>query len=81
MRNALLALALIAPFAQAEQVYLSAHGKTFHKTADCSVLSRSKVKLTADRKVAEDHGRTPCGRCYNPKPKSAGTAGWAQAVK
>lgn len=62
----------------AESVYLSATGKTYHRTATCSVLFRTVKKLTAERAAAEEHKLRPCRSCYRAaKP----ARDWAKEAK
>ena len=45
-------------------VYVSARGKAFHKTMECSALARSKGKFQGERSRAERVGLKECGRCW-----------------
>jgi hypothetical protein len=70
----------------AEAVTVTAHGKSYHKTASCGVLSRSKVTYQVDRAAAESHGLRPCGNCYRvavaPKsPNAAPVPAWMKGGK
>ena len=72
---------MMASSMMAETVYLTATGKTFHKSQTCMALSNAKKVLTADRSAAEQHGLKQCGICYRirkaGKPK-ADNAKWAK---
>jgi hypothetical protein len=70
---------LVAGGLSAESVYLSATGKTYHKTQTCSVLARTAKKLTAERAAAEQHHLKPCRSCYRPAKTTA--RDWAKEVK
>ncbi len=75
----LLLTALLALTLQAETVYLSQHGKTYHSRRDCMALARSKRVLTADSKDAEAHGVRPCGICHRKAAAKKGDNGaWAK---
>ena len=72
-------LALAATAAAPETVWFAARGKTFHKSADCMVLSRTVDKFHADRKEAESHGLRPCAICYRAKKAAKGdNAAWGK---
>jgi hypothetical protein len=74
--------ALLAAGLSAEPVYLSAHGKSFHKTEHCMSLSRAKHVYTAERSEAEKHGLHECSICWRAKKstsaKQAGGPEWAR---
>lgn len=81
---AIIALAL-ASYANAEQVYFSAHGKTFHKSEHCMALSRATHIYSADRAEALAHKLHECGICFRvhkaSKQPEASAVGWAKEVK
>lgn len=81
MTRLLLGLALAVGL-HAETVYLSPHGKTYHKSTQCMALHRTAHVLSADRAAAEGHGLHQCHICYRehaPK-KTAETRTWASEV-
>lgn len=47
-----------------ETVYLSASGGKYHKTPECSSLSRSKVVRPVAKEKALLLGKEPCSKCY-----------------
>jgi hypothetical protein len=61
---ALLAFVAFLAHAQTDTVYVTAHGKTFHKSKDCMSLSHSSAVFPVTREKAEAHGLKPCGMCY-----------------
>lgn len=76
-------LMLAAASLNAETVFMSAHGKTFHKAQTCMSLSRAKHVYSAERADAEKHGRHACSICYREKKAGASAAGmdWAHEVQ
>lgn len=81
IRAAAITLAL-AIGAQAETVYLSAHGKAYHARQSCMALSHTSNVLQAERKDAEAHGLKPCAICYRPaKAKRPDNGSWAKGGK
>jgi hypothetical protein len=85
MKTALLTLALAVGL-QAETVYLSANGKTFHRQTACMALHRSKHVYQAERADAEKHGLHSCSICYREKTSvqrrqtKGANVGWAKEV-
>jgi hypothetical protein len=79
----LIALLVLATVMNAETVFMSAHGKTFHKRQDCSMLRRASVVYSADDGEAKAHGLHECRICS--KEKKAGTtsgaATWAKETE
>lgn len=72
----LLSLAF-ASMSWCEQVYFTAHGKTYHKIVH---WSHAKVVYHAERSEAEKHGLHPCAVCYRVH-KTTDTDLWAAPVK
>lgn len=63
-------------------VYLTEHGKTFHRTPECMALARTTKILVTTRPQAEAHGLKPCGICWREKkPAKPGNSGWAKEVR
>jgi hypothetical protein len=83
-RKVVLALVLTVASLHAETVFLTAHGKTFHKSEHCMALSRATHVYSADRAAAEAHKLHACGICYRAagKKSAADRKGldWAQEV-
>jgi hypothetical protein len=79
MRKALLAIVLATVSLAAEPVYITAHGKTFHKATTCGILARSAKVFQADRAAAESHGLKPCHSCYS--VHKADNGAWSKEVK
>lgn len=63
LKSIILVLACSASL-HAETVYFTAHGKTYHNRPH---WSHAEVVYHADRKLAEEHGLTPCKTCYKPR--------------
>jgi hypothetical protein len=78
-----IALLALATGIQAETVFMSAHGKTFHKTQECMSLKRASVVYSADADEAKAHGLHQCAICF--REHKAGTSGsaanWAKEAK
>jgi hypothetical protein len=78
-----IALAVMSMGMNAEQVYMSAHGKTFHKSQECMSLKRASVVYSADSDEAKAHGLHACSICF--REHKAGTASgassWAKEAK
>ncbi len=77
--TALLAVSLHA------QVFVTAHGKTFHDDKTCMSLAKSRNILTTDRATAEAHGLRECAICAHRhaggtegKKKTASNESWAK---
>ena len=82
MKKAIIHLALavaLTTAAHAEAVYMSAHGKTFHKSGKCMSLARAQHVYSAERDQATGHGLHQCSICYREKKAGAvtGAASWA----
>lgn len=80
----LLALAAITLGAlQADTVYMSAHGKTFHKSEQCMSLKRATHVYSADDADAKAHGLHQCAICYRAKKagSTSGASSWAKEAK
>jgi hypothetical protein len=73
----LLALAVVATGLHAETVFMSAHGKTFHKSEQCMSLKRATHVYSADDSTAKAHGLHACAICY--REHKAGTASGASS--
>jgi hypothetical protein len=80
--QAIIMAGVLAIGAHAEHVYMSAHGKTFHKSQECSMLRRASVVYSADEGEAKEHGLHQCGVCFREhKAGTAGAASWAKETK
>jgi hypothetical protein len=77
------AAAVLSVAAHAETVYMSAHGKTFHKTTECMSLKRATHVYTAEREAATTHGLHQCTICYREHKAgtASGAASWATESK
>jgi len=73
----LIIIALMALSVSAETVYVTPNGHTFHTTAKCSMLARSKRILSGDRAKAESAGLKP-HKCHEAKPKQESNTAWAK---
>lgn len=68
MKQTIAVLGLIAmllgstTFAMADQVYVTAKGKRFHK--ETCTLVKNKSKSAVDQAAAEAKGLTPCKKCF-----------------
>lgn len=64
-----LAILSAAAVAFAEDVYVTANGKKYHK-ADCILIQeRNPQKTTLDQALKK--GLEPCKKCFNPEVKDA----------
>lgn len=79
----LLALVVLATGLHAETVYMSGHGKTFHKSEQCMSLRRASVVYSADDSEAKSHGLHQCAICFREHKAGTGSsaAGWAKETK
>jgi hypothetical protein len=79
----LIALAVMTMGLHAEQVYMSAHGKTFHKKQDCMSLKRASVVYSADESDAKEHGLHQCAICFREHKAGASSSAssWAKEAK
>lgn len=82
MKRLLAVLVLAAASVHAETVFMTAHGKTFHKAQTCMSLSRATHVFSAERADAEQHGRHACSICYRTKKAGSKTASmdWAKEI-
>lgn len=60
-----LSVLAVSTLAFAEDVYVTQHGKKFHK-ADCQLV-KNREKTTMDQAEAEKNGLEPCGKCFKAK--------------
>lgn len=70
----------------AAEVYVTAHGKTYHTNKQCMSLARANTVLSADDKEAIQHGLHECGICARatknkPTTKANNTAWAKQSVQ
>lgn len=80
----LFALAVVATgLLHAETVYMSGHGKTFHKSQECMSLRRASVVYSADESDAKAHGLHQCAICFREHKAGTGAsaASWAKETK
>ncbi len=80
-KTLIIAALAIASTLNAEVVYLSKNGKTYHARKDCIALTRSREVLTTDDAAAMAHGLRPCGICHRAKKHiNKDTNSWAQGA-
>lgn len=79
----LFALAVVATGLLHAEVFMSAHGKTYHKSQDCMSLKRASVVYSADEADAKAHGLHQCAICNREHKAGASSsaAGWAKETK
>jgi hypothetical protein len=79
----LIALVVMAGGLHAETVFMSAHGKTFHKSQQCMSLRRSTHVYSADDADAKAHGLHACSICFREHKAggSTGASSWARETK
>lgn len=78
----LIALVVMAGGLLHAEVFMSAHGKTFHKSQDCMSLKRASVVYSADEAEAKAHGLHQCAICFREhKAGGSSASSWAKATK
>jgi hypothetical protein len=79
----LLALVVVATGLLHAEVFMSAHGKTYHKSQDCMSLKRASVVYSADEADAKAHGLHQCAICNRERKtgSASGASSWAKESK